>query len=130
MEVASEVFPPSSPQSHPPGTDGYVECEFSTGVDDDFSNCPVTARFLARLRQNPNASDRARPFCRCQNILPIREVTAESTPSGGVAHVNLANAAIDLIMKLDGGRLLVDDTQCRGKGSETSYYTDPVPPCP
>lgn len=125
-ELANRVFPPTSAQSHPPGTDGYVECEFFTGIDFDFSNCPVTDRFLARLRQNPNASDRARPFCRCQNILPIRIVTAEPSTSGGVAHINLGNATIDLIMKVERGRLLVDDTQCAGKGPETSYYNEPV----
>lgn len=128
-EVASAVFPPSSSQSHPPGTDGYVECEFATGVDFEFSNCPVTTRFLARLRQNPSASAQARPFCRCQNILPKRDITTESTPSGGVAHVDLGNAHIDLLMTLEGGRLLVDDTQCPGGGAATSYYLDPVAPC-
>ena len=129
MQVASKIFPPSSARSHPPGTEGYVECEFSTDVDFEFSNCPVTARFLARLHQNPSASDQARPFCRCQNILPIRDVTAETTSSGGVAHVKLGNALIGLIIKVDAGQLLVDDTQCPGKGPNTSYYLDPVPPC-
>jgi hypothetical protein len=127
--VASEVFPPSSAQSHPPGTDGYVECEFSTGVDFQFTVCPVTTRFLARLHQNPSASDQARPFCRCQNILPKRDITTESTVSGAIAHIDLGNAQIDLLMTIDGGRLLVDDTQCPGKGSATSYYLDPVAPC-
>jgi len=106
-----------------------VECEFATGVDFAFSNCPVTARFLARLNQNPSASDRARPFCRCQNILPKRDISTESTVSGGVAHMDLGNAQIDLIMSFDGGRLLVDDTQCPGRGPATSYYMEPVPPC-
>jgi hypothetical protein len=129
MEVASQVFPPTSPSSHPPGPGGFVECEFSTGVDFDFSGCPVTARFAARLHQNPSASDQARPFCRCQNILPIRDITVESTASGGVAHVDLGNARIDLLMTVEGGRLVVDDTQCPGKGAATSYYVDPVPPC-
>lgn len=128
-QVALAVFPPSSSQSHPPGTEGYVECEFSTGVDFDFSNCPVTARFLARLHQNPSASDQARPFCRCQNILPTRNITTELTVSGGVAHVDLGNAQIDLVMTFEGGRLLVDDTQCPGRGSATSYYMDAVAPC-
>lgn len=128
-QVASEVFPPSSTQSHPPGTEGYVECEFATGVDFEFSNCPVTTRFLARLHQNPSASDQARPFCRCQNILPKRDIATESTVSGGVAHVGLGNAQIDLLMALEGGRLLVDDTQCPGGGAATSYYIDPVAPC-
>lgn len=128
-QVATAVFPPTSSQSHPPGTEGYVECEFATGVDFDFSNCPVTARFLARLHQNPSASDRARPFCRCQNILPKRDITTEATTSGGVAHVDLGNAQIDLVMTVEGGRLLVDDTQCPNGGTATSYYVDPVPPC-
>jgi hypothetical protein len=128
-QVAAKVFPPSSPQSHPPGTEGYVECEFSTGVDFDFSNCPVTVRFLARLHLNPSASDMARPFCRCQNILPKRDITVEATDSGVLAHVDLGNAQIDLVMTVDGGRLLVDDTQCPGGGPATSYYVEPVPPC-
>ncbi len=84
---------------------------------------------MARLRQNLSASDQARPFCRGQNILPIRDVIVDTSPAGGVAHVNLGNAAIDLIITVDGGRLLVDDTRCPGKGSETSYYLDRVPPC-
>ena len=128
-QVASEVFPPSSSQSHPPGTEGYVECEFASGVDFQFSNCPVTIRFLTRLQQNPSASDQARPFCRCQNILPKRDITIEVTVSDGVAHVDLGNAHIDLLMTLEGGRLLVDDTQCPGRGAATSYYVDPVSPC-
>ena len=128
-KVASEVFPPSSSQSHPPGPEGYVECEFATGVDFEFSNCPLTARFLARLQQNPSASDQARPFCRCQNILPKRDITTESTTSGGVAHVDLGNAQIDLVMTMESGRLLVDDTQCPNGGTATSYYIEPVPPC-
>ncbi len=128
-QVASEVFPPSSSQSHPPGTEGYVECEFATGVDFEFSNCPVTARYLARLQQNPSASDQARPFCRCQNILPKRDITTGPAVSGGVAHVDLGNAQIDLLMTFEGGRLLVDDTQCPRGGAATSYYVDPVAPC-
>jgi hypothetical protein len=128
-QVASEVFPSASSQSHPPGSDGYVECEFATGVDFQFSNCPVTARFLARLHQNPSASDQARPFCRCQNILPKRDITTESTVSGGVAHVDLGNARVDLLMTFEGGHLLVDDTQCPSGGAATSYYVDPVAPC-
>ena len=123
--VASEVFPPSQP----PGPEGYVECEFAAGLAFEFTNCPVTPRFLARLQKNPSASDRVRPFCRCQNILPKRDITAESTASGGVAHVDLGNAQIDLLMTVDGGRLLVDDTQCVGGGAVTSYYVDPVAPC-
>jgi len=128
-QLAYEVFPPSTPQSHPPGTVGYVECEFAAGVDFQFSNCPVTARFLTRLQQNPSASDEARPFCRCQNILPNRNITPESTPSGGIAHVDLGNAHIDLVMTIQDGRLLVDDSQCPGQGPASSYYVDPVPPC-
>jgi hypothetical protein len=108
---------------------GYVECEFANGIDFEFANCPVTPRFMARLRQNPSASDRARPFCRCQNILPKRDITTESTTSGGVAHLDLGNALIDLMMTLDDGRLLVDDTRCPGRGSETSYFIEPVPTC-
>jgi hypothetical protein len=72
---------------------------------------------------------RARPFCRCQNILPKRDVTTESTPTGGVAHVDLGNALIDLVLILEAGRLLVDDTQCPRRGAATSYYVEPVPPC-
>ena len=124
-QVTMEVFPPS----HPPGPEGYVECEFATGVAFQFSNCPVTTRFLARLQRNPSASDQARPFCRCQNILPKRDITTEVTVSGGVAHVDLGNAHIDLLMTLEGSRLLVDDTQCPGRGATTSYYVDPVAPC-
>lgn len=128
-DVAHRIFPPATSQSHPPGPEGYVECEFSTGVDFDFSTCPVTARFLSRLHQNPSASGRSRPFCRCQNILPKRDITVSAIQAGGVAHVDLGNATIDLIIISDRGTLLVDDTQCPGKGSNTSYYIDPVPPC-
>ena len=131
-EIANRVFPLASAQSHPPAYPGsvdYVECEFARGVDFEFSNCPITARFLARLLQNPSAMGRSRAFCRCQNTLPMRTVTADPASSGGVAHINLGNATIDLILKVEGGRLLVDDTQCPGKGSKTSYYLDPVAAC-
>jgi hypothetical protein len=106
----------------------YGECDSGS----DFAQCPVTVRLLVRLKQNPTGGPGGGsvPFCRCQNFWPNQTVTATVTPNGGVAHVTIfGNVVIDLIMTEVDGVLLVDDTQCDGRGASTSIYATPVVPC-
>ena len=57
-------------------------------------------------------------------------MTADVTPIGGSAHVDFGNGVrVDFIMVEHGGSLLVDDTQCTGRGALTSIYTDPLALC-
>ena len=116
LAVAERIFP----GPHPGGCDWR-----------DRSACPVTDRLAARLDQlvqppkvgpGPIA-----PFCRCQNVPALSaEFDPEVTPTGGVAHMTLGALKLDLIMVRERGKLLVDDTQCTGRGSSTSIYADLV----
>jgi hypothetical protein len=57
-------------------------------------------------------------------------ITADVTPTGGTAHVDFGGGLkVDFIMVEQSGSLLVDDTQCSGRGAATSIYVDPLPPC-
>jgi hypothetical protein len=56
-------------------------------------------------------------------------MTAETSITGGVAHVTLGSIRVDLVMVDEGGNLLVDDTQCTGRGAATSIYASPVAQC-
>ncbi len=98
----------------------------------DRSSCPITARLAARFaqQQQPPAVGPGplAAFCRCQNI-PDLSMTAETSSTGGVAHVTMGSIRGDLVMVDEGGTLLVDDTQCTGRGAATSIYTSPVAQC-
>ena len=66
-------------------------------------------------------------FCRCQNVPALSaQFDPQVTPTGGVAHVTLSALKLDLIMVQEKGKLLVDDTQCTGRGASTSIYADLV----
>jgi len=56
-------------------------------------------------------------------------MTAETSSTGGVAHVTMGSIRGDLVMVDEGGTLLVDDTRCTGRGAATSIYTSPVAQC-
>jgi len=116
LAVAGRIFP----GPHPAG------CNWR-----DRSACPVTDRLAARLEQLAQPP-KVGPgpialFCRCQNVPAVSaQFDPEVTPTGGVAHVTLGALRLDLIMVQEKGNLLVDDTQCTGRGPSTSIYADLV----
>src|SRR5262249_8791673 len=97
----------------------------------DRSACPVTDRLAARMEQLAQPS-KVGPgpialFCRYQNVPALgAQFDPEVTPTGGVAHAMLGGLKLDLIMVQEKGRLLVDATQCTGRGPSTSIYPDLV----
>jgi hypothetical protein len=114
--VAERIFP----GPHPAGCDWR-----------DRLTCPVIDRLAALMDQ------RAQPakvgpapialFCRCQSVPPLSaQFGPEVTSTGGVAHVTLGALKLDLIMVQEKGKLLVDDTQCTGRGPSTSIHVDLV----
>lgn len=107
--VADQIFPYSAESKI------YRVC----GANGDTSACPMTERLKARLMALKIT------LCRCQNLSTTREITTESRPTGGVAHVKLYEGRLgfDLIIVNVAGKLLVDDEECLGKGPSTSIYT-------
>ena len=105
----------------------------------DLTACPITDRLRARVEQlshtPPGQPGPVAQFCRCQNGADSMSVTSEVTGAGGVAHVELHygptfTSRIDLIIV--GGpdsRLLLDDTQCTGRGASTSIYAATLAAC-
>jgi hypothetical protein len=68
-------------------------------------------------------------WCRCQEYSNVT-ITPEVTPSGGTAHVTSGSGLkMDFIMVEQGGELLVDDTQCTGRGPSTSIYAPQLVLC-
>jgi hypothetical protein len=106
--------------------------EYPTGCNpQDRAACPITDRLAARLGElSVPQADRPGPpilFCRCQNPASrAMDIEATTTPAGGTAHVTLypdvSPIRLDLLMVRQGGRVLVDDTQCTGRGPSTSIY--------
>jgi hypothetical protein len=105
----------------------------------DLAACPVTDRLRARvvqLSQTPKGQPGpVAQFCRCQNGADNMTVTSEVTGAGGVAHVILhygptLTSRFDLII-VQGptSQLLLDDTQCTGRGSATSLYAPTMAAC-
>jgi hypothetical protein len=104
----------------------------------DRSVCPVTDRLVARFTElskpQPDQPGPPNLFCRCQNAASrSMTIDTETTPTGGIAHVTLYPDAfpikIDLIVVSQGGKLLVDETQCTGRGPSTSIYAAPLTLC-
>jgi hypothetical protein len=103
------------------------------------ATCPVTDRLRARLqelsRPPANGPGPLVEFCRCQNGASSMAVTSEVSGAGGVAHVTLvygpgSSSKIDLIIvQGSDSQLLVDDTQCTGKGPSTSIYAAEIVGC-
>jgi len=97
------------------------------------AGCPVTPRLAARIIQieTPASTGTGPPnsWCRCQNVADVA-MTADVTPSGGIAHIDFKNGVkVDFIMVEQRGSLLVDDTQCSGRGASTSIYVSPLSLC-
>jgi hypothetical protein len=101
--------------------------------------CPITQRLRARVdelsRPQPNGPGGAVQFCRCQNGGSGLRVASEVTDSGGIAHVVVVyggghDIALDLIfVRAPDAGLLLDDTQCTGRGSSTSLYAPTLAGC-
>ena len=92
----------------------------------DPAKCPITTRLLARLTR-PSYGPGEDLFCRCQNDdLTVRAISAQSTLSGGVAHITIGYNHVDLVIARVDGKLLADDLQCGGGGPDTSVYREPL----
>jgi hypothetical protein len=111
--VAEQIFPYSAEFKY------YVVC----GSNGDVSTCPMTDRLKAHL------TAQRMTLCRCQNPSDTREITAESSNTGGVAHIKMGRIGFDLIIVNVAGKLLVDDEYCLGKGPSTSIYVTPTVGC-
>lgn len=113
VAVAEKVFPKVDALGY------YVAC----GFDGNLAGCPYTERLKTRL------TELGYPLGRSQNPFDTREIVAEVTPSGAVAHVALdgGRLRLDLAMVSQDGRVLVDDETCAGR-SGTSIY-DPLVAC-
>lgn len=92
----------------------------------DRRRCTITTRLLARLTR-PSYGPGEDLFCRCQNDdLTVRAISAQSTLSGGVAHITIGYSHVDLVIARVDGKLLADDLQCGGGGPDTSVYREPL----
>jgi hypothetical protein len=100
--------------------------------------CPVTKRLAALIMQIETPTNSGLSpviwWCRCQNVGGSSTVP-EITRTGATAHVTVSSPTsldivkVDLIMVEQGGSLLVDDTECTGRGPSTSIYMDPRLSC-
>jgi hypothetical protein len=105
----------------------------------DFTTCPITDRLRTRVEQlshtPPGQPGPVVQFCRCQNGADSMSVASEVTGSGGIAHVELHygptfTSKIDLIIvRGPDAQLLLDDTQCTGRGASTSMYAPTLAAC-
>jgi hypothetical protein len=98
-----------------------------------FADCPITTRLAVRMaevikEQSSYPTGGALDWCRCQQYFNVT-ITAEVTPGGGMAHVMSGPLKMDFIMVMQGGKLLVDDTQCTGGGPSTSIYAPQLVVC-
>lgn len=88
------------------------------------AKCPITPRLPARLTQ-PSYGPGEDLFCRCQNGDPtLRPGSAQPTPSGDVAYITVGYSLALVIARVD-GKLLADDLQCGGGGTDSSVYGNP-----
>ena len=105
----------------------------------ELTACPITDRLRARVEQlshtPPGQPGPVVEFCRCQNGATSMGVISEVTGAGGVAHVELyygptVTSKIDLIIvRGSDSQLLLDDTQCTGRGPSTSIYAPTLAAC-
>jgi hypothetical protein len=112
----------------------YAECQYYHGGDPSFKACPLTARLEARLTSRTGHFPPrygAGAFCRCLAVSADIAVSAALGRDEATAHVRLfgGSQTVDLLLVRSSGYLLVDDIQCGGKGSSSSIYIDPIPPC-
>ena len=112
VAVGEKVFPLN------PATNYNVECtNFKEGgakpspaAPNDYSTCPVTQRFRARLEQSQEL------FAPGQNPPADRVVAGFPQPGGGVAQVKIwqGHVEVDLVVVRENGQWLVDDVEHKG----------------
>ena len=98
-----------------------------------FADCPITTRLAARMvevikEQSSYPTGGGDVWCRCQQYFNL-VFAAEVTPGGGIAHVTSGPLRMDFMMVTQDGKLLVDDTQCTGRGASTSIYAPVLVAC-
>jgi hypothetical protein len=119
--VASMVYPACTP-ANCAGDAMYTTCDAGSSGPDVFASCPLTARLLAQIKHDvdgvPSAPD---PVGGGQDPEWTTEmVTASPSSTGGVVHVTLGfgpgttTEEYDLVVILQGSKLLVDDLYCTG----------------
>ena len=119
--VASLVYPACTP-ANCAGDAMYTTCDAGSSGPDVFASCPLTAHSLAQIKHDvdgvPSAPD---PLGGGQDPEWTTEtVTASPSSTGGVVHVTLGfgpgttTEEYDLVVILQGSKLLVDDLYCTG----------------
>jgi hypothetical protein len=105
----------------------FTTCDAGSSGPDVFAPCPLTTRLVTQLKSEvdgvPSAPD---PLGGGQDPEWITEtVTATPSSTGGVAHVTLGfgpdttTEKYDLVVIIQGSRLLVDDLYCTGSDPAT-----------
>lgn len=117
--IASMVYPACTPAKCI-GTAMFTTCDAGSSGPDIFASCPLTSRLVAQLKHDVNGVTSAPdPVGGGQDPAWTTElVTATPSATGGVAHVTLRFGPgtimdkYDLVVILQGSRLLVDDIYC------------------
>jgi hypothetical protein len=110
-----------------------VTCEQGASGASLFDACPVTPRLRSRLMAViAGVTSAPDPLGGGQQAYwDLRTITAEVTPSGGVAHVVLTLTPVhgrerkDLVIMRRGGHLMVDDIRCTGQDPTASSVYGP-----
>ncbi len=119
--VASTLYPACTP-ANCAGDAMFTTCDASSSGPDVFAPCPLTMRLVTQLKSNVNGVASAPdPIGGGQDPEWITEaVTPVPSATGGVVHVTLGfgpgtrTERYDLVVVLQGSRLLVDDLYCTG----------------
>ncbi len=119
--IASMVYPACTPAKCI-GTAMFTTCDAGSSGPDIFASCPLTSRLVAQLKHDVNdVTSAPDPVGGGQDPAWTTElVTATPSATGGVAHVTLGFGPgtimdkYDLVVILQGSRLLVDDIYCTG----------------
>lgn len=119
--VASTLYPACAP-ANCAGDAMFTTCDASSSGPDVFAPCPLTMRLVAQLRSDVNGVASAPdPIGGGQDPEWISEtVMPAPSATGGIVHVTLGfgpgtkTEKYDLVVVLQGSRLLVDDLYCTG----------------
>jgi hypothetical protein len=125
--VASTVYPACTPADCA-GDAMYTTCDASSSGPDVFAPCPLTTRLDSQLKSEVDGVTSAPdPMGGGQDPEWLTEaVSAMPSATGGVVHVTLGLGPgttpekYDLVVVLQGSRLLVDDIYCTGSDPTTT----------